>query len=226
MRIDDWKRLQKEWNPPQGDGKKLQTEWSPSEQPQAGSKFLDSWEDWALAVGTGGQSLPFQYGQDQAQQRQDADIAREQSQAQQRYQQMLAGMQYGEQRGEQLTGFTGEQLGAEVYDAARRTKQLAMKPSAEATRIRQTGQKRQEQLSRRGGTEAEKESSAYKASQMAGMAEDQAKERRESAYRRVLSGIMSTQSALAPAYGQVYNAASYIAPPRQNVGLLGGLGLV
>lgn len=182
--------------------------------------------DWATAIGTGGISVPFQLGRDRAEDRQDQDIQREEDQAEARYNNVLSGMKEGERKGEELTGFTGEELGGEVRGYAERAKKRATGPSAAASAVRRTGQKRQEQLSRRGGTEAEKESSALQASQAAGAIQDAATERRESAYGRVLSGMMATQSALAPAYGQMYNAASHISAPRQNVGLLSGLGLV
>jgi len=139
------------------------------------------------------------------------------------------GMKAGKARGEELTGQTTAQTGADVQSIVQRRRENMNAPSRAASEIRSRGQQSARRMRAAGGSDAQQRQNEIETARMAGIQEDQDNERRTAQFQSLMGNILSTQSALEPAYGALAVGSQYIAPEKSDPGLFGrityGLGL-
>lgn len=189
------------------------------------------WEDKGNITDVAGSFLnPFGYGTAAAGKhyskmksgggRSDSDISNE------RMQRMYEGMAQGRQMGERIYGQSQEQTGMDVQDVIKRRREMTDKPSYASESIRRSGQQEKRYAASKGASDAQKQNVAYQSAMAAGQQQDIDYERRLQDFQSLVGNIAGTQSALELGGGQLGLASQYIAPPKQNTGLLSGLGIL
>lgn len=148
------------------------------------------------------------------------------AQSRERVRLMEEGMGKGRELGERVYGQSQETTGTDVQDVIKRRRERLNDPSFAADTLRRTGQQERRYASRKGASDAQKRNISYQAALAAGQQEDLDYNRRLEDFQSLVGNIAGTQSSLELGGGQLGLASQYIAPPRQNTGLLSGLGLL
>lgn len=149
--------------------------------------------------------------------RSDGDITGE------RMRMMQQGMGQGRQLGERIYGQGQEQTGADVQDVIQRRRDRLDKPSKAADAMRSQGQQERRYAKSKGASDLQQKNTSYQASRAAGLQEDMDYQKRLADFQSLVGNIASTQSSLELGGGQLGLASQYIAPPKQDQGLIGGL---
>lgn len=183
----------------------------------------------ATGVATGGVSEIIRRGDKKREEELARSQGRDSAISQERKDLLTEGLTAGRDKAAALTGQDEEQTGADIQDIIRRRRENVDKPSRAASEIRARGQQTARRIRQGGGSEAQQRQNEIEVARAAGIQEDVDYERRLEDFQDLMGNVMATQSALEPAYGQLYLASQHVSPEERDQGLLGdlfqGLGL-
>lgn len=168
-------------------------------------------------------------GNKRAEDRREEEAAYNTGMENQRWDLLQQGLAEGRQRGEQMTGQTLDQTGADVQDIISRRREMVNAPSRAENATRSAGQNQARRARMGGASDAQQRQIQMDTERMAGLQGDMDYERRLSDFSNTVSGVMGMQSALEPAYAQLYLGSQYLNEPSRDRGIIGdmisGLGL-
>lgn len=136
------------------------------------------------------------------------------------------GLAQGRTRGEELYGMNQEERQKGIKDITRRRREAVDKTGPQATRLRQTRNRREAAARARGASQGQLDQIGRQAESDIANTEYGQYQQNLGSYQKLMGNILKGQQGMEMGYGGLAKSGEQVAMPQQSGGLLGGLGSV